>query len=116
MSKQRRLTAWLRMREGEPPTKCGRQPQDTESDAEAMSDTSATLDSVSMSSSSNAPTGTRMSIWRYGAKMSATRIFLAPVTKKPAPEIRLGSAQPVNSVGKACQPYFTVYPACIIKK
>ena len=42
---------------------------------------------------------------------------LAPVTKKPAPEIRLGSTQPVNSVGKTCPPYFTarVYPACIIK-
>ena len=56
MSKQRRLTAWLRTREGEPPAKCGRQPQDTESDAEAMSDSSATLDSASLLSSSNAPT------------------------------------------------------------
>ena len=48
-----------------------------------------------------------MSIWRYGAKVSATRIFLAPVTKKPAPKIRLGSAQPVSSVGKSCPPYFS---------
>ena len=56
MSKQRRLTAWLRTREGEPPAKCGRQPHDTESDAEVMSDSSATLDSASLSSSSNAPT------------------------------------------------------------
>ena len=52
----RRLTAWLRTREGEPSAKCGRQPQDTESDAEAMSDSSATLDSASLLSSSNAPT------------------------------------------------------------
>ena len=36
-----------------------------------------------------------------------TRIFLAPVRKKPAPEIRLGSARPASSVGKACPPYFT---------
>ena len=49
-----------------------------------------------------------MSIWCYGAKMSATRIFLAPVRKKPAPEIRLGSAPPASSVGKARPPYFTV--------
>ena len=52
--RSRRLTAWLRTREGEPPAKCGRQPQDTESDAEAtcMSDSSVTLDSASLSSSS----------------------------------------------------------------
>ena len=56
MLKQRRLTAWLRTKKGEPPAKRGRQPQDTESDAEAMSDSSATLDSTSLSSSSNAPT------------------------------------------------------------
>ena len=48
-----------------------------------------------------------MSIWHYGAEMSATRIFLAPVRKKPAPEIRLGSARPASSVGKARPPYFT---------
>ena len=54
MLKQRRLTAWLRTKKGEPPAKRGRQPQDTESDAEAMSDSSATLDSTSLSSSSNA--------------------------------------------------------------
>ena len=41
-----------------------------------------------------------MSNWRYGAKMSATRIFLAPVRKKPAPEIRLGPAPPASNVGK----------------
>ena len=58
MLKQRRLTAWLRTKKGEPPAKYGRQPQDTESDAEAMSDSSATLDSTSLSSSSNAPTRT----------------------------------------------------------
>ena len=51
-----RLIAWLRTREGEPPAKCGRQPQDSESDAEAMSDSSATLDSASLSSSANTPT------------------------------------------------------------
>ena len=49
---------------------------------------------------------TGMSIWRYGAEMSATGIFLAPVRKKPAPEIRLGSARPASSVGKACLAYF----------
>ena len=48
-----------------------------------------------------------MSIWRYGTKMSATRIFLAPVRKRLAPEIILGSARPANSVGKAHPPYFT---------
>ena len=47
-----------------------------------------------------------MSIWLYGAEMSATGIFLAPVRKKPAPEIRLGSARPASSVGKACPAYF----------
>ena len=59
---------------------------------------------------------TGMSIWRHGAKMSASLIFLAPVTKKPAPEIRFVSTQPVNSVGKACPPYFTarVYPVCVL--
>ena len=51
-----------------------------------------------------------MSIWRNGAKMSATRIFLAPVKKTPAPEIRLGSARPASSVGKARPPYFI---ACV---
>ena len=45
MSKQRRFTAWLNTREGEPPAKHGR--QDTENDAEAVSDSSATLDSLS---------------------------------------------------------------------
>ena len=49
-----------------------------------------------------------MSIWRYGAKMSATRIFLAPVRKRPAPGIRLGSGRPASSVGKARQPYFII--------
>ena len=44
MLMQRQLTAWLRMREGEPPAKYGKQPQDAESNAEAMSDFSATLD------------------------------------------------------------------------
>ena len=40
-----------------------------------------------------------VSIWRYGAKMSDTRIFLAPVRKKPAPEmIRVGP--PTSSVVK----------------
>ena len=52
MSKQRRLTAWLNTREGEPPAKHGR--QDTENDAEAVSDSSATLDSTLLSSSSDA--------------------------------------------------------------
>ena len=54
MSKQRRLTAWLKPWEGEPPAKCDR--QDTESNAEAASDPSATLDSALLSSSSDAPT------------------------------------------------------------
>ena len=54
MSKQRRLTAWLKPWEGEPPAKRGR--QDTESDAKAASDPSATLDSTLLSSSSDAPT------------------------------------------------------------
>ena len=53
--------------------------------------------------------GSGMSIWRYGAKMSTTRIFLAPVRKKPAPEIRLGSGRPASSVGKARPPYFTAH-------
>ena len=39
--------------------------------------------------------------------MSATLILLAPVRKKPAPDIRLGSAWPASSVGKACPAYFT---------
>ena len=49
MTKQRRLTAWRKPWEGEPPAKRGR--QDTESDAEAASDPSATLDSALLSSS-----------------------------------------------------------------
>ena len=54
MLKQRRLTAWLKPWEGEPPAKHGR--QDTESDSEAASDPSATLDSALLSSLSDAPT------------------------------------------------------------
>ena len=54
MLKQRRLTAWLKPWEGEPPAKHGR--QDTESDAEAASNPSATLDSALLVSSSDAPT------------------------------------------------------------
>ena len=59
-----------------------------------------------------------MSIWRYGAKMSATRIFLAPVRKKPALEIRSGSGRPASS-GYARPPSFTARVfthTCIIKK
>ena len=53
VSKQRRLTAWLNTREGEPPAKHGR--QDTENNAEAVSDSSGTLDStLTLSSSSDA--------------------------------------------------------------
>ena len=48
-----------------------------------------------------------MSIWRYGAKMSATHIFLAPERKKQAPDIRLGLGRPASSVGKVRPPYFT---------
>ena len=55
MSKQRRLTAWLNAREGEPPAKHGR--QDTENDAEAVSDSSATVDCTLLSSSSDASAG-----------------------------------------------------------
>ena len=50
MSKQRRLTFWLKTREGEPPAKHGR--QDTENSAEG--DSPATVDSASLSSSSDA--------------------------------------------------------------
>ena len=52
VSKQRRLTAWLNTREGEPPAKHGR--QDTENDTEAVSNSSGTLDSTLLSSSSDA--------------------------------------------------------------
>ena len=41
--------------------------------------------------------------------MSTTRIFLVPVSKKPAPKIRLGSARPPGSVAKARPPYFTAH-------
>ena len=63
---------------GEPPAKCGRQPQDTESDAEAMGDSSATLDSASLSSSSNAPTRScfdpgRLSL-SSGSRISPSRL------------------------------------------
>ena len=50
MSKQRRLTSWLKTREGEPPAKHGR--QDTKNSAEG--DSPATVDSASLSSSSDA--------------------------------------------------------------
>jgi hypothetical protein len=52
MSKQRQLTTWLNTREGEPPAKHGR--QDSENYAKAVSDSSVTLDSTLLSSSSDA--------------------------------------------------------------